>query len=136
MPSASARHSRIVPRSFVGAAAAAALGVAAQTVSAQAFTAAAGSLTDYTKAKLVPKMACAALGQYTAPNLLRINAVAIEAGKGIPAHKVYGNVGSKVLVTGLDGSVQFVCDGNSYSFHVLPAAEQPAASGNPHSPRP
>ena len=78
----------------------------------------------------VPEFAIAARPEVT------VASVHARYGKGIPAHKVYGNVGSKLLVTGLDGSVQFVCDGNSYSFHVLPAAEQPTASGNPHSPRP
>jgi hypothetical protein len=86
MPSASNRHSRIVPPSFVGAVAAAALGLAVQSAAAQAFTDAAGSLTNYTKAKLAPKMSCAALGQYTAPAVVQIKAVSIEAGKGIPAH--------------------------------------------------
>ena len=38
MTSAGNRHSRIVPTSFVGAAAAAALGLAVQSAEAQAFT--------------------------------------------------------------------------------------------------
>lgn len=47
-------------------------------------------------------------------------------GRNIRAQKVYGDVGSKVLVTGLDGAVQFTCDGNSYGVELLPPMEQPA----------
>ena len=75
-----------MPRFFVGAAAAAALSLASQTVPAQAFTAAGSSLADYTKAKIAPQQSCAALRQYSAPQLLQINPIAVEAAAGVPAH--------------------------------------------------
>ena len=85
MPSRSNRRSRIAPTLLVGAAAAA-LGLMSQSVSAQAFAAAKGSLSNYTKAKLAPRMSCAALGQYTAKELLRIAAAGVDAAAGVPAH--------------------------------------------------
>lgn len=51
-------------------------------------------------------------------------------GKGIPARKVYAEVGSKVLVTGLDGSVQFVSDGKSYEVKILPVPKAVGKAAN------
>jgi beta-lactamase superfamily II metal-dependent hydrolase len=73
----------------------------------------------------VPEFAIAARPEVT------IASVHARYGKGIPAHKVYGNVGSKVLVTGLDGSVQLVADGQSYTVKVLAPAGQAVKSGSP-----
>ena len=85
MPSSSQCRSRIAPTLLVGAAAAA-LGLVSQPVSAQAFAAAGSSLADYSKARLAPRLSCAALAQYTAKELLQINATAVEAAPGVPAH--------------------------------------------------
>src|SRR4029077_18503622 len=57
-----------------------------EAASAQSFTAAKTSLTQYTKAPLKPRMACTALAQYTAKDLLSINAAGVEATTGVPAH--------------------------------------------------
>ena len=85
MPSHRKCRRRIAPNMLVGLAAAA-LALAAQAASAQAFMDAKGSLAGYTKAKLAPRMGCAALGQYAAKELLRINALAVAASGGVPAH--------------------------------------------------
>jgi hypothetical protein len=85
MPICNNCRSRLAPTLLVGAAAAA-MSLMSQPASAQAFTAAKSSLTQYAKAKLVPRMSCTALGQYTAKELLRINAAAIDAAAGVPAY--------------------------------------------------
>lgn len=71
----------------------------------------------------VPEFAIAARPEVT------VASVHARYGKGIPAHKVYGNVGSKVLVTGIDGSVQIVCDGQSYQVSSAGPPASPAAAG-------
>ncbi|HEX3659226.1 MAG TPA: MBL fold metallo-hydrolase [Pirellulales bacterium] len=42
-------------------------------------------------------------------------------GRGSPAPRVFGQVGSKVLITGIDGGVQFISDGKTYTTTLLPA---------------
>ncbi|MEJ0008228.1 MAG: tannase/feruloyl esterase family alpha/beta hydrolase [Steroidobacteraceae bacterium] len=61
-------------------------GVAGQTASAQAFASAKASLSNYTKARLTPRMTCTALGQYTAKELLQINVLDVAATAEVPAH--------------------------------------------------
>ena len=73
----------------------------------------------------VPEFASAARPEVT------IASVHARYGKGIPAHRVYGAVGSKVLVTGLDGSVQVVSDGSGYTVNLLPASNESTASQKP-----
>jgi hypothetical protein len=85
MPIRNHCHSRIAPPLFVGAAAVA-VSLMAQVVSAQAFTTASSSLSHYSQAKLAPRMSCQALAQYTAKELLRISALAVDAAAGVPAH--------------------------------------------------
>ena len=83
------RCSRIAPSLGVGATAM--LALMSQSASAQAFAAAKTSLSDYTKAKLAPRMDCAALNQYAGKELLQINAAAAAATAGVPAYcKVTG----------------------------------------------
>jgi hypothetical protein len=66
-------------------AAAAALALAAPSVRAQAFTAAAHSLSGYAKARIKPGMRCDALGQYAAKDLVSISAVEVPGSAGVPA---------------------------------------------------
>ena len=53
---------------------------------------------------------------------MTIASVFARDGRGIPAPKVYGAVGSKVFVTGLHGRVTVVSDGKAYKLDV----ERPA----------
>jgi competence protein ComEC len=71
----------------------------------------------------VPEFAIAARPE------VAVASVHARYGKGIPAPRVYGAVGSKVLVTGLVGSVQFVSDGNTYSVKLLKAADSAGTGG-------
>lgn len=72
----------------------------------------------------VPEFAAAARPEIT------VASVHARYGKGIRAHKVYGDVGSKVLVTGIDGTVQFVSDGATYAWSIVPPTKaSDAASG-------
>jgi competence protein ComEC len=64
----------------------------------------------------VPEFAAVARPEVT------IASVFARYGRGIPAPKVYGAVGSKVFVTGLHGRVTVVSDGKSYKLDV----ERPA----------
>ncbi len=73
----------------------------------------------------IPEFAIAARPEVT------IASVFPRYAKGIPAHKVYGNVGSKVLVTGLDGSVQIISDGRTYTVNVLPSAQESSPTQKP-----
>ncbi len=84
MPTRQTRRRRRAPHVVVGAAAA--LTLMSQGAGAQAFSAASSSLSDYTQAKFAPKMACAALGRFTAKDLLQIDAVGVDAAAGVPAH--------------------------------------------------
>jgi competence protein ComEC len=63
-----------------------------------------------------PEFAAAARPEVT------IASVFARYGRGIPAPKVYGEVGSRVFVTGLHGRVTVVSDGKSYKLDV----ERPA----------
>jgi hypothetical protein len=75
---------RIAPMVLVGAAAA--LAVTCQPAAAQGFAGAKKSLSHYSTAKLAPRMSCAALGQYSAKELVTISALAIDATADVPAH--------------------------------------------------
>ena len=89
------RCSRIAP--FLGVGATAMLALVSQSASAQAFAAAKTSMSDYTKAKLAPRMDCAALNQYAAKDLLQITAAAAAAMPGVPAYcKVTGVLAPEV----------------------------------------
>ncbi len=70
---------------LVGAAAAV-LTLIGRPAAAQAFAGAKSSLSQYSKARLAPHMTCAALGQYTAKELAKIGALAVDAVAGVPAH--------------------------------------------------
>ena len=96
MPSHQICHSRTVPWLFAGAAAAA-LALGCQPAAAQAFAAAKSSLTHYTRARIVPRMGCAALAGYSAKELVKIGAVAEPAAAGVPAHcRVNGELAPEI----------------------------------------
>jgi Tannase and feruloyl esterase len=85
MPSRRNYRSRMAPLIFVGFGAVA-LAVTAQTAFAQAFSAAKNSLADYTNAKLIPRMPCGALSEFTAGEVLKISASVVDAAAGVPLH--------------------------------------------------
>ncbi len=95
MPNRKDCHSRIAPMLCVGAAAA--LTLAGQSAFAQAFAAAKGSLSNYSRAKLAPRMACTALGQYSAKELVKISAESVAAAGAVPANcRVTGTLSTQI----------------------------------------
>jgi beta-lactamase superfamily II metal-dependent hydrolase len=60
----------------------------------------------------VPEFAAATRPEVT------IASIIARYGKGIPAPKVYGAVGSRVFVTGLHGRVTVVSNGKSFKLDV------------------
>jgi Tannase and feruloyl esterase len=84
MTNAGNRRSRIAPMVLVGIAAA--LSLTAQPAAAQAFKDANSSLAGYTRTRAATRLSCEVLGQYAAPELASIQAVAIPASEGIAAH--------------------------------------------------
>jgi hypothetical protein len=85
MPSHQDRHRKIAPLLYVGVTAAI-LTLSTDAARAQAFSAAGGSLSHYTQAKIAPHMSCEALGQYTARELLTLKTQAVAATDGVPGH--------------------------------------------------
>jgi hypothetical protein len=85
MPSHRDRRRQMTPLLCV-VVAAAALVLTAQPAAAQAFAAAKASLSGYSQARIPPRMSCAALGQYTAKDLLSLSATSVPAASGVPAH--------------------------------------------------
>ncbi len=95
MPTRNHDRSRIAPTLVVGATAV--LGLLSQAAGAQAFSAAASAVSGYSKAGLAPRMSCAALGQYTARDLVSINTAAVAAVSGVPAHcRVTGTLAPEI----------------------------------------
>jgi hypothetical protein len=73
----------IAPRLLLGTALVA---LTCQAAFAQAFTAAKGSLSHYSKTTVAPGMSCEWLNQYTTPELVQISAATVKAAAGVPAH--------------------------------------------------
>jgi competence protein ComEC len=73
----------------------------------------------------VPEFAMATRPEVT------VASVFARYGRGSPAPRVYGQVGSRVLITGIDGSVQFISDGKTYSTELLPVAKPASALPKP-----
>ncbi len=84
MPTRENRRSPIMPTLW--AVAAVGVTVASQGAYAQAFAAAKGSLAQYSKARIPPRMSCEALGKYSTQNLVQISAAAVAATAGVPAY--------------------------------------------------
>ena len=85
MPSHRNRCRQITPLLCV-VAGATALALSGRPAAAQEFSGARKSASGYSQARLVPRMGCQALGQYTARDLLTVAATAMPAGPGVPAH--------------------------------------------------
>jgi hypothetical protein len=85
MPSHQDRRRQMRPLICVGAAAAA-LTLGTNAARAQAFSAASSSLSHYNQARITPHMSCEALGQYSARELVSLQAQAVAGSSGIPAH--------------------------------------------------
>jgi feruloyl esterase len=67
-------------------AAAIALALSSEPAAAQAFADAKHSASGYSQARVVPRMHCAALAQYQTQALRSLNAAAVAAAAGVPAH--------------------------------------------------